>query len=74
MARELHRTIGFSIVAGWALLLLMGLLLAVSKRPAGRLSWGLLTLLQVEAHLFTARLKELPNHLLFTSQRPSTCR
>jgi hypothetical protein len=102
MARELHRTIGFSIVAGWALLRLMGLLLAVTKRPAGRLYWGLLTLLQialgiqvvaglvvlatgdrppllhylygavvpalllVEAHLFTARLKELPNQLLFT--------
>jgi hypothetical protein len=47
MARELHRIIGFSIVAGWALLLLMGLMLAVSKRPAGRLYWGLLTLLQV---------------------------
>jgi hypothetical protein len=102
MARELHRTIGFSIVAGWALLLLTGLLLAIGKRPAGRLYWGLLTLLQivlglqvvaglvvlaaggrppllhyvygavvpalllVEAHLLTARLKELPNHLLFT--------
>jgi hypothetical protein len=47
MARELHRFMGFSIVGGWALLLLMGLMLVVSKRPAGRPYWGLLTLLQV---------------------------
>jgi hypothetical protein len=102
MARELHRIMGFSIVGGWALLLVMGLVLGVSKRPAGRLYWGLLTLVQValglqvvaglvvlaaggrppvlhyvygaivpalllvEAHLLTARLKELPGHLLFT--------
>jgi hypothetical protein len=36
MARELHRFMGFSIVGSWALLLLMGLMLVVSKRPAGR--------------------------------------
>jgi hypothetical protein len=39
---------------------------AGDQKAAGRLYWGLLTLLLVEVHLLTARLKELPNHLLFT--------
>jgi hypothetical protein len=47
MARELHRIIGFSIAGGWALLLLAGLTVAVRKRDAGRLYWGLLLLLEV---------------------------
>jgi hypothetical protein len=102
MARELHRVVGFSLAGGWALLLVVGLTLAVRKRGPGRLYWGLLGLLEValgvqvlaglavlagggrppllhyvygavvpalllvEAHLLTPRLKELPNHLLFT--------
>ncbi len=47
MARELHRIMGFSIAAGWALLFLAGVTLAVRKRQAGRLYWGLLAVLQV---------------------------
>jgi hypothetical protein len=47
MARELHRIMGFSIVAGWALLFLTGATLAVRRREAGRLYWRLLAVLQV---------------------------
>ncbi len=47
MARELHRIMGFSIVAGWALLFLIGVTLAIRKRDAGRVYWTLLTVLQV---------------------------
>jgi hypothetical protein len=47
MARELHRIMGFSIVAGWALLFLIGATLAIRKREAGRLYWRLLVVLEV---------------------------
>jgi hypothetical protein len=47
MARELHKIVGFSIVAGWALLFLTGTTLAIRKREAGRLYWRLLVVLQV---------------------------
>lgn len=102
VAREFHRVIGFSLAGCWTLLLVAGVTVAMRKRDAGRLYWGLLgllevalggqvlaglvvlaaggrapllhyvygavvpTLLLVEAHLLTPRLKELPNHLLFT--------
>jgi len=42
-----HRIEGFAIVGGWALLLLWGIALVVTKREAGRFYWGLLTVLQV---------------------------
>ena len=42
-----HEIAGFVIVAGWALLFLFGIGLFVAKRDAGRLYWGLLTVLQV---------------------------
>jgi len=42
-----HRVEGFVIVAGWGVLLLFGIGLFVAKRDAGRLYWGLLTVLQV---------------------------
>jgi hypothetical protein len=102
VARELHRVIGFSLAGCWALLLVAGVSLALRRRDAGRLYWGLLGLLEValgvqvlaglavlaaggrapllhyvygavvpalllvEAHLLGPRLKQLPNHLLFT--------
>jgi hypothetical protein len=102
VARELHRALGFSLAGCWALLLVAGVSVAVRKRDAGRLYWGLLALLEVtlgvqvvagfmvmaasgqapllhylygavvpalllvEAHLLRPRLKELPDHLLFT--------
>ena len=102
VARELHRAIGFSLAGCWALLLVVGVSLALRRRDAGRLYWGLLGLLEValgvqvlaglavlatggrapllhylygavvpvlllvEAHLLGPRLKQLPNHLVFT--------
>jgi hypothetical protein len=42
-----HRVEGFVIVAGWGVLFLFGVGLFVAKRDAGRLYWGLLTVLQV---------------------------
>ncbi|HKE98703.1 MAG TPA: hypothetical protein VKG45_07220 [Actinomycetes bacterium] len=42
-----HEAMGFAIVSGWALLLLWGAVLFVTRRDAGRLYWGLLTVLQV---------------------------
>jgi hypothetical protein len=42
-----HRVEGFVIVAGWGVLLLFGIGLFVARRDAGRLYWGLLTVLQV---------------------------
>jgi uncharacterized membrane protein len=42
-----HRIIGFAIVGGWGLLLLWGGVLFATRRDAGRLYWGLLTVLQV---------------------------
>lgn len=44
--REAHRFMGFGIVGGWTLLLLLGVVLALRKRDAGRVYWGLLTVLQ----------------------------
>jgi hypothetical protein len=46
MAR-FHELEGFVIVAGWGLLFLFGIGLFITKRDAGRLYWGLLTVLQV---------------------------
>ncbi len=46
MAR-FHIIEGFVIVAGWLLLFLFGIGLFLTKRDAGRLYWGLLTVLQV---------------------------
>ena len=42
-----HRIEGFAIVGGWGLLLVLGIVLAIRKRDAGRFYWGLLTVLQV---------------------------
>jgi hypothetical protein len=47
MARDVHRILGFSIAAGWTLLFLAGVTLAIRKRPAGRFYWRLLAVLQV---------------------------
>jgi hypothetical protein len=47
VARELHRVIGFSLAGCWALLLVAGVSVAVRKRDAGRLYWGLLGVLEV---------------------------
>jgi hypothetical protein len=47
VARELHRVIGFSLAGCWALLLVVGVSVAVRKRDAGRLYWGLLGVLEV---------------------------
>ena len=44
---SLHRIVGFVVVAGWGLLFLFGIGLFITKRDAGRLYWGLLTVLQV---------------------------
>ena len=46
MAR-FHELEGFVIVAGWGVLFLFGIGLFLTKRDAGRLYWGLLTVLQV---------------------------
>lgn len=46
MAR-FHILEGFVIVAGWGVLFLFGIGLFITKRDAGRLYWGLLTVLQV---------------------------
>ncbi len=46
MAR-FHTLEGFVIVAGWGLLFLFGIGLFLTRRDAGRLYWGLLTVLQV---------------------------
>ena len=46
MAR-FHTVEGFAIVAGWGVLFLFGIGLFITKRDAGRLYWGLLTVLQV---------------------------
>jgi hypothetical protein len=46
MAR-FHIIEGYVIVAGWGLLFLFGIGLFITKRDAGRLYWGLLTVLQV---------------------------
>jgi hypothetical protein len=46
MAR-FHELEGFGIVAGWGVLFLFGIGLFITKRDAGRLYWGLLTVLQV---------------------------
>ena len=43
----IHRIVGFTIVSGWGLLFLSGVALWVRKRDAGRIYWGLLTVLQV---------------------------
>jgi hypothetical protein len=42
-----HKFEGFAIVGGWGLLLLLGIVLFIRKRDAGRFYWGLLTALQV---------------------------
>ena len=42
-----HRVEGFVIVAGWGGLLLFGIGLFITRRDAGRVYWGLLTVLQV---------------------------
>ena len=42
-----HRIEGFAIVIGWGVLFLWGVGLLILKRDAGRLYWGLLTVLQV---------------------------
>ena len=42
-----HKVEGFAIVIGWGLLFFWGVGLFISKRDAGRLYWGLLTVLQV---------------------------
>jgi hypothetical protein len=42
-----HRVEGFAIVIGWGVLFLWGVGLFILKRDAGRLYWGLLTVLQV---------------------------
>jgi hypothetical protein len=46
MAR-FHTLEGFVIVAGWGVLFLFGIGLFLTKRDAGRLYWGLLTVLQI---------------------------
>ena len=46
MAR-FHELEGFVIVAGWGVLLLFGVGLFITRRDAGRVYWGLLTVLQV---------------------------
>ena len=46
MAR-FHIIEGFVVVGGWLLLFLFGIVLFLTKRDAGRLYWGLLTVLQV---------------------------
>ena len=46
MAR-FHELEGFVIVAGWGVLLLFGVALFITRRDAGRVYWGLLTVLQV---------------------------
>jgi hypothetical protein len=42
-----HRVEGFAIVAGWGVLFLWGVGLFILRRDAGRVYWGLLTVLQV---------------------------
>jgi hypothetical protein len=42
-----HRIEGFAIVVGWGVLFLWGVGLFILNRDAGRLYWGLLTVLQV---------------------------
>ena len=42
-----HWVEGFVIVAGWGVLFLFGIGLFITRRDAGRLYWGLLTVLQV---------------------------
>jgi hypothetical protein len=42
-----HRIEGFAIVIGWGVLFLWGVGLFILRRDAGRLYWGLLTVLQV---------------------------
>jgi hypothetical protein len=42
-----HRIEGFVIVAGWGVLFLWGIALFLTKRPANRLYWGLLSGLQI---------------------------
>jgi hypothetical protein len=42
-----HRVEGFVIVAGWGVLFLFGIGLFITRRDAGRLYWGLLTVLQI---------------------------
>jgi hypothetical protein len=54
MVRELHKFMGFSIMAGWALLFLGGATLAVRKREAGKLYWRTLVVLQVALGLQVA--------------------
>ena len=44
---DFHKYEGFAIVVGWGLLFLWGVGLRLFKRDAGRLYWGLLTVLQV---------------------------
>jgi hypothetical protein len=46
MAR-VHEVVGFVIVTGWGLLFLWGIGLFLLRRDAGRLYWGLVTILQV---------------------------
>ena len=46
MAR-FHELEGFVIVAGWGVLFLFGVGLFITRRDAGRVYWGLLTVLQV---------------------------
>jgi hypothetical protein len=46
MAR-VHEVIGFVIVTGWGLLFFWGIGLFLLRRDAGRLYWGLVTILQV---------------------------
>ena len=52
MAR-FHTVEGFAIVAGWGVLFLFGIGLFITKRDAGRLYWGLLTVLQGLVLLFS---------------------
>jgi hypothetical protein len=46
MAR-VHEVVGFVIVTGWGLLFFWGIGLFLLRRDAGRLYWGLVTILQV---------------------------
>jgi hypothetical protein len=46
MAR-FHLIEGYTIVGGWAVLLLFGIGLFITRRDANRLYWGLLTVLQI---------------------------